>query len=258
MFSFIFSGISLIEVNQIKSRVDQLAQSQQEIIHVMEESLTVIHMTGWEVQQNRVSIKNLIDVVSIIRIDFEMQLNNLERIVIPLRWFMLAYTQMEVYINEIKQTVNHCALLLEDLQVKVGQLALGRISPTVIPVDVLAVVLEEVEEKMPDSLALPHDPTTELWYYFKTLHCSSVMHNAKLIIIIEIPLLERSSLYNVYKVINLPVPLTDSNLSATYDLEFETFVVSQNEKVYTVLSPDDFLACKKPEKGLLSYVVSCI
>ena len=40
MFSFIFSGISLIKVNHLKSRVDQLAQSQQEMIHVMEESLS--------------------------------------------------------------------------------------------------------------------------------------------------------------------------------------------------------------------------
>ena len=29
---------------------------------------------------------------------------------------MLVYTQMEVYISEIKQAVGYCALLLEDLQ----------------------------------------------------------------------------------------------------------------------------------------------
>ena len=55
-------------------------------------------MTRWEVKQNQVANNSLIDVVSIIRIDFEMQLDNLEKILVLLRLFYVSvYTNGGLY-----------------------------------------------------------------------------------------------------------------------------------------------------------------
>ena len=104
-------------------------------------------------------------------------------------------------------------------------------------------MLLAVRDQIPPWLMLPRDPVKNLWYYYTTFHCSAIIHDDNLIILVPLPLLDSSGRFDIYQVTSMPVPYPPSNLTAVYTLEFQYFGISKDRTQYVVLKGEEMGKC---------------
>ena len=62
-----------------------------------------------------------------------------------------------------------------------------------------------------------------------------MIHDDNIIILVSLPLLDSGGQFEVYQVLDMPVPYLATNLTASYDLEFRNFGISKDRTRYIVL-----------------------
>ena len=95
---------------------------------------------------------------------------------------------------------------------------------------------------------------------YKLLTCSTTFLDNKILIIISIPLLDQSDVYEIYHAYNLPLPLqrhgTNNDvydIVAQYQIEANTLIAINKERTKCVLlTSDETLQCKNPVTGFCS------
>ena len=65
----------------------------------------------------------------------------------------------------------------------------------------------------------------------------------KLVVLVKLPLLDASGQYEIYSVMDMPVPFPPTNLTAVYDLEFKQFGISKDRTQYLILDDNDMARC---------------
>ena len=85
-------------------------------------------------------------------------------------------------------------------------LSLGHLSPSIVDPSHLRDYLLKIRAKLPHHLRLLADPMFELWRYYNTLGCITLVENCKLLILVSVSLLDAGSVFEVFEVINLPIP----------------------------------------------------
>ena len=63
----------------------------------------------------------------------------------------------------------------------------------------------KIQSKCIPTLALPEDPCTNIWHYYKFLTETPMIHDNKLVLMINIPLVDLDSSMTLYKIHNLPI-----------------------------------------------------
>ena len=66
-------------------------------------------------------------------------------------------------------------MYMEHLQLQLNMLLLGHLSPSVITAQSLKRLLLEMKSKLPHHLTLPNDPDRELWKYYQSLTCITIL-----------------------------------------------------------------------------------
>ena len=118
-----------------------MAQNQQKITHVLQESLSILNVSRIEVAENRKSVNELLNA--------------------------FAEDAMNSIIEGLSRLVTEARLYIEHLQMQLNMLTLGHLSPSVISPKNLRSLLIGIASKLPPVILLPSDPTTELWNYCK-------------------------------------------------------------------------------------------
>ena len=70
-----------------------------------------------------------------------------------------------------------------------------------------------MKSKLPHHLTLPNDPDRELWKYYQSLTCTTILDRAMFLVVALVPLLDRDNKFEIYNVITSQHPFYDSNLS---------------------------------------------
>ena len=241
----IFSGFSLFSSYKLKSEVNSLRQNQNTIRTVLKDSLSLINLTRMEVKSNRIAINQVIEGMG-------QLVSRFKGIVIPLREFVINHAQLQTNIGMARDLVTAESDLIAELQRKVAKLATGRLSPTILPAPELVQILKGIEVEIPPELMLPQDPRERPFYYYKILTTNTIALENELVIAIEIPLLDVARKLKIMEAIALPVPYSETPLTAVYDLEFTSFAISLDGRQYVVLTLEDQLECGKRETNYCS------
>jgi hypothetical protein len=85
-------------------------------------------------------------------------------------------------------------------------LSLGHLSPTVIRPSELRTLLTEIKNELNSKFKLPFDPEVDIWTFYKTVTCTTLLDTEHLTVVMSIPLLDNMGTFEVYKVYNLPLP----------------------------------------------------
>ena len=99
---------------------------------------------------------------------------------------------------------------------------------------------------LPKQLMLPKNPREKPWFYYTILKTNTIALESKLVVTLEIPLLDVARKFSVKEAISLPVPYFTSNITAEYELEFKNFAVSTDGKQYVIFTLEDEINCGKP------------
>lgn len=260
--SFIAGTPSESDLQAIRDNVKTLSNNQGKIQHVVKQSLSLINMTHDKVVENRQRINKINDgmreiISSVYSIQEELQKELTENV--SWKLFLNFYLQARSIINNASEMILELNFYLEELQVQLNMLSLGKVAPITITPNQLEETLGAIQDKLPESLRLPLNPKSNIWEYYRMLTCSVVFDNDQILVVISIPLIDRGNQFEIFKVYNLPIPnhelmqtkLTDDSsdkrhLVANYQLEAKAIAINQQRTRYILLADDELKRCSNP------------
>ena len=165
----------------------------------MEESLCILNTSRVQISENRQSINKLS--ISINDIQERIYVSQiLEKEVVQLEEFVQLNLQLDLII-EAKRTVNSAQMYMEHLQLQLNMLSLGHLSPSVITAESLKRLLLEMKSKLSHYLTLPNDHVRELWKYYQSLTCTTILDRGMFLVVVSVPL-DRDNKFEISNVIN--------------------------------------------------------
>ena len=198
-----------------------------------------------QVSENRRSIMDLIIVVQKLdRKIFNLQQAFSQKFV-TLEQFIHTYLQFQLILDEIKQAIQDAVLYLESLKSGLNMLSMQHLSTNTISPKDLKELLIEVESKLPNNFELPRNPRKDIWYFYKTLTSITYLENYEIRIILKIPLINTKEEYEIYRIYNLPLPMStkQTNIILKYALETEMLMVSKDKSKFLLLSENTLQMC---------------
>ena len=233
------------DLKKVYQHIDALAGNQEQIVHVLNDTLTIFNVTRVEVRRNRHAIRSLTEMMRnmerrMIKVTMETRrhINNLN-------FFLITYLQTELMVTELRESVEKAMFYMDDVKMGLNQLSLGHLAPTVITPGELKRILTGIQSQIPNHLTLPA-PTEDIWYYYKTLTCATLIKDQQFVTLVNLPLLELNSLFEVYQIHNIPVPYLDTKMTAKYELETTTIAVNAPRTQYILLTETDLARCSNP------------
>ena len=268
ILSFLFGTLSESDLDDVRRAVNDLSRQQQSIIHVLEDQVTILNISRVQISENRQAIIDLLECLEV----FEGRLGNLTREIQDrfnhLEMFVNTYAQMDLILTGIRDAFQRGTLYLQNLKLELNMLSLSRLSPSSITPRNLRKLLVQIQAKLPSTLKLPEDPRSDIWYFYRTLTCTTILDDHKVIVVINIPLLDFTGEYEVYRVHNIPLPLHNgqsavlsisvSDMVARYDVEYPGLLINKNRSRYTPLNHYEMFTCSNrvtrycsPENAIL-------
>ncbi len=246
--NFLFGTLTKKDLRLIKDNIHTLTRNDEQIFHLVEESLSIINVTRIEAEENRAALNELNDIVK----DVQIKLNDVklrfdqrfDRLVNYLR----LYLQFNIMINDLRDAVSRSLIYIHGFKNKISQLALGHLSPSIIAPTELKKLLLHIQAHVPRHVHLPRDPE-DPWYYYQILTCATLVQDYKFLTVVNIPLLDHLSEYEVYQVHNIPIPYYNASMTARYDLESPVIAVNKKRSEYILMTDQEANQCNVAPKG---------
>ena len=186
----------------------------------------------------------------------------MESQIVRLEEFVQSYLQLDLIIEQVKRMITNGRMYLEHLSSQLDMLSLGHVSPSIITPENLKKLLLEMQTKLPYHLTLPEDPTENLWNYYQSLSCTTILDEDKFLVIVSVPLLDRETTFEIYKVFNTTLPYYNQSIPtelqpdivAQYRLETSALAINAEKTKYMLLNSDKLNHCSTP---LLNYCSVC-
>ena len=131
-------------------------------------------------------------------------------------------------------------------------MATHKVHPALLPPDPLRELLRHIKDKMRENprLELPYDPDKSIWRYYEIMKITPIIVEDLMVVLLTIPLTDKSLSMNVYKAHNLPAVNPEVGMSATYQLEGEYLAVGQHGLYAAIPKSRDILLCLVSRGGL--------
>ena len=146
---------------------------------------------------------------------------------------------------------------MEHLQLQLNMLSIGKLSPSIISPLALRHLLVDIQTRMAAPRRLSGDPKADLWHFYKTLTCTTVVEEDKIVVVVQVPLLDSNDDFEVYRVHNLPIPFNSndgvmSGSVASYRLEAGAIAVNTQRTNFVLLTQEELEGCSKASIGFCS------
>ena len=248
LMSTSFGTVSENELDNINRNIKALASNQQQIIHDLDVSLSVLNLTRMQVSENRRSIMDLIIVVQKLDSKLRKLEQTFEQKFVRLEQFIHTYLQFQMILDEIRLTTQDAVFYLENLKSELNMLSMHHLSTSTISPKDLKELLTDVESKLPNNFELSRSPRKDIWYFYKTLTCITYLEDNEIRIVLKIPLINTREEYEVYKIHNLPLPMhrvlpNQTDILLKYSLETEVLMISKDKAKFSLLSESAFQMC---------------
>ena len=202
----LFGTVSETELRAIKQKLIAIEEGERVLVQEAKSSLSILNVTRVDLTKNRQAINRLIKGV----LDVEEELGNVTRSMsMELRRLRGFVKQLSMAISRLQQTSQSLHLSLAHVRAQLDMLFLGHLLPSLMAPTHLRDILLKIQTEFPHHLRLPSDPTRELWRYYISLGCITLVEEEKILALVPVPLLDRDSIFEVFQVINLPIPYPD-------------------------------------------------
>ena len=116
----------------------------------------------------------------------------------------------------------------------------NKLTPNIIDPTHLRQELIKIQSKLIPTLASPEDPYNNIWHYYIFLTVAPMNHSNKLVLMINIPLVDLDSTMTLYKIHNLPIFEPES---LEYQIEGYNLAVNKDNKYASLLTDSEFITC---------------
>ena len=247
LMSALFGTSTHSDVKQLKKLISSLATSQNKVLHVVEESVTILNKTHHQVNQNRIMLNQLNNATTLLGYKVKNLENEIKTVVEP----ELVYIQLTEQIHEISHIISSALRVtrsqLLQLSSQVSAAITGTFSTSMVKPIELGSILRGIKKQLPSTVTLPYYLSSRgLREYYQNLHTILLPDRDSFHVILALPIVDLNDLYNIYEVINMPVINPKyPNLSAEFHLETKYLAMSTSQTKYTLLSPAEAMVCTK-------------
>ena len=255
--SYLFGVTSSADMRAVEKAVQRLKDTQKGTLHLIEDSITIINITRDEVGQNRHKINTLIGKLGGTLTYLNRTLIPLERNVNEMRESAHVYWHYNLLMNKLLNSFTDVRRALDFLEFQLNLLAKGQLTPSIISPHRLRILLEEIAKTLPEEFKLAREPGKDIWYYYRTLGCSTLFNEQSITIVAHIPLLDREHTYEVYRIFNFPLPLPTRHKSletrkwtVRFQLETDTIAINKDRTRYVLLNEMETLQCVRRDNDL--------
>ena len=137
-------------------------------------------------------------------------------------------------LNFMKQLANH---ILEYIDTTTSTLI-----PHLIPVPNLQKMLYQIESELPPNMHLPI-PSSDPLHFYRYLQTHMLVEENQFLLLIDVPIQDRAQQIQIYKIINLPVPV--GNYSMRYTMDNKYLRVTYDRTKVMDIPEDQFKLCKE-------------
>ena len=130
--STLFGTVSENEFENINRNINALANNQEQIIHDLDVSLSVLNLTRMQVAENRRSIMDLIIVVQKLDRKISKLAQSFETKLVRLEQFIHTYLQFQMILNEIRLATQDGLVYLENLKSELNMLSMHHLTTNTI------------------------------------------------------------------------------------------------------------------------------
>lgn len=245
VLSFLTGTLTKKDLRKVYAHIDTLSDNQERIVHVLNDTLTILNVTNVEVQRNRQFVKSLATMVGTLDRRLTLFTGHLQKFLGHLNFFLVTYLQIDLILTELRESIEKAMFYMDNIKMELDQLSLGHLAPSVIHPGELKQILTGIQSQIPKHLTLPA-PVEDIWYYYKTLTCVTLIKDRKFITLVSLPLLQLNSLFEVYQVHNIPLPYANTRMTATYELEASSLAVNAKRTDYILLTAAEVARCSNP------------
>ncbi len=254
---FLFGTVSESDMGDIRRNIERLEKNQIDISHIIDENMSILNVSRVQISENRQVINDLVQDVKLVDNKIQNVTRALERQITKLEHFIQLYLQLDLIVEELKQTTNKGMQYLQHLETQLNMLSLGHLSPSTITPNNLRKLLLDIKVRLPQYLKLPADPDNDLWDFYKFLTCTTALSQDKILVVISLPLLDFDSNYQIYKAHNFPLPVYDKNIShrnhpnliAKFQLESDFLAINPERTKFMLLDYKDIQNCVAHKLG---------
>ena len=195
------------DINGIQRNMHKFAANQDTLMHVVEESISVLNVSRMEIKENRQRLNDLLLLISSVEDKFINISDQLEKEIREVNTALILFSMLNTLIGELKLALSRSMCFYVHFQMQIQAVAMQKLSPTTIPAEHLRNRLLEIKDKLPQTVELPGDPRVHLFDYYKLLSCIPIFDGNHIIISIKIPLVEYLQQFDISLAFSLPVPL---------------------------------------------------
>ena len=243
LLNALFGTATESDLDGLRKQISNLAVNQNDLVHVVENSLSMLNKINTLASQNRHAMNKLV-------IDLGKLNNNLHKI----RSLVLTLQLLNIFSRNVISGVNTITLsiaqTLENLNIEINQFASnldkamrGQLSTTLIRPAELRSILNDISHRLPNSLKLNEFERQKIMWYYKMLPVTVIPDNNKIHIITVIPLIPLESLFTLYRVVVVPIPILGTNRNSEVIIEGTHFAVSDRGNNFVILDEDELSKC---------------
>ena len=140
--SWLFGTASKGDLRKIQKHIKILADNQDQLVHIMNDTISVLTTTNVEVRRNRHAIRSMSDEIHRLDQILANHSHILRTYMSEMHDFLLNYLQIDLMINEARESVSKAMFYIENMKMQLDQLTLGHLAPMVIqPEELIRVLL---------------------------------------------------------------------------------------------------------------------
>ena len=214
----LFGTATQSQVSGVKEYLEKLSNSDDEIRHVLDKSITVINHTSFELSTTIRTLNQLIDVNEDIQNDID-ELRYFKR-------FVYEFLQLKENSKIVSDSVNELLFELGSLRDKITHAVQGRVTPHLLAPKRLRLVIQQIHDLLEPNLQLPFPQHEPLDRYYKLLKCSVIPSEDGFLFMTHIPLKDTVARFEIYEIQTIPIPFPNTSIVTKYDLEEKYFAIS--------------------------------
>lgn len=238
------------DINDVKQSIRKVSESQEILSHVVEDAISILNITKDATVENRNTIQALITAVDNLDDKLSHAIIDLDEKILRIDNFVQIYLQVDFMVQELWEIVLKGSILYDHLQIQLNALSLSHLTPCVIQPFRLAEILGDIETNLPPLLKLPFDVENDIWRYYQYTSCSGLVDDDHIVVILKLPLLHEYEKFEIYKIMNIPLPMANSSLFEktdthvnliTYQFEGFGLAINKERTRYAILNEQDFI-----------------
>ena len=157
LLSFAFGTLDQTDLDSIRSAISTLSNKQQNVMHLVEQNLSILNISRIQIAENRQAIMDLVKNLHQLDSKINKAVEMLNKEIFGIKYFLEMYLKLDMFVEELKTMMQRAMFHLETLRMHLNLLSLNHLSPTTVSPSNLRAMLSDIKSHLPITLTFPRD-----------------------------------------------------------------------------------------------------